>query len=178
MDRLERLVDKADLDDLLRAVDDLCDRRAWDDLARLRRLCRAALERGRQLWPIASHIEHRLALEAPPDAAAAVLVPAAGHLGVGPLSEVAASTHTWADLAPHAPPTPVAALAAHERVVRGEEVDGATVPVPVLEVPLRPAAWEPCYPVATYTAYGLEAPRPPLPPPRRVDLPAAVPDRL
>ncbi|HZA85433.1 MAG TPA: DUF6183 family protein, partial [Acidimicrobiales bacterium] len=130
----------------------------------LRDLSRAALERGRQLWPIASHAEHRLALEAPAAWAARMLVPATGHLGLGPIAEVAASTHAWAELAPYAPPTPVAAIAAHERVVRGEDVDAASVPVAVLDLPLRLQAWEPSYPVATYTAHGVEAPRPPLPP--------------
>lgn len=163
MDVIETLVDRADLDELLREVDRLCARRDWDGLVRLRDLCRAALERGRQVWPIASHAEHRLALEAPARWAAAVLVPEAGQLGLGPLSEVAASTHTWASLAGHAPPTPVAALAAHERVVRGEEVDPESVAVPVLDLPLRLATWEPDYPVAAYTAHGLGAPRPALP---------------
>lgn len=164
MDRTEELVDAADLDELVREVDRLCDRRNWDELVRLRDLSRAALERGRQLWPIASHAEHRLALEAPAAWAARMLVPATGHLGLGPIAEVAASTHAWAELAPYAPPTPVAAIAAHERVVRGEDVDAASVPVAVLDLPLRLQAWEPSYPVATYTAHGVDAPRPPLPP--------------
>jgi hypothetical protein len=163
MDRTEALVDRADLDELVREVDRLCERRDWDELVRLRDLCRAALARGRQLWPIASHAEHRLALEAPAPWAASVLVPAAGHLGLGPLSEVAASTHTWAELAPHAPATPVAGLAAAERVVRGEQVDPATVPVRVLDLPLQLEPWEPGYAVATYTAHGIETARPALP---------------
>jgi len=171
VDRLERLADQGDLDELLREVDRLVERRAWDDLARLRRLSRAALDRGHQLWPVASHVEHRLALEAPGRWAAAVLVPSAGHLGVGPVSEVAASTHTWTELAPHAPPTPVAALAAHERVVRGEPVDAASVAVPVLDLPLCPCPWEPRYPVATYGPHAVEAPRPALPDMHRVPLP-------
>jgi Family of unknown function (DUF6183) len=172
VDRTEELVDAADLDELVREVDRLCDRRDWDELVRLRDLSRAALERGRQLWPIASNAEHRLALEAPALWAAQMLVPAAGHLGLGPIAEVAASTHTWAELAAHAPATPVAAVAAHERVVRGEEVDAASVPVAVLDLPLRLQPWEPAYPVATYTAHGVEAPRPPLPP----VVPTALPD--
>ncbi len=163
MDRTEELIELADLDELVREIDRLCERRAWDELVRLRGLSRAALARGRQLWPIASHAEHRLALDAPAPWAAAVLVPEAGHLGVGPLSEVAASTHTWADLAPHAPATPVAALAAAERVVRGEHVDPTTVPAGVLDLPLRLEPWEPAYPVAIYGPYAVEAPRPPLP---------------
>ena len=49
-------------------------------------------------------------------------MPGAGRFALGPLSEVAASTHTWAELAPHAPPGPLAAVTAHERVVRGEDL--------------------------------------------------------
>jgi hypothetical protein len=173
VDPLDKLVDVADLDELLREVDRLCERRDWAELVRLRDMCRAALDRGRQVWPIASHVEHRLALEGPAEQAAAVLVPAAGHLGLGPISEVAASTHTWAELAPHAPPTPVAALAAHERVVRGEPVDAATLAVPVLDLPLRLQPWEPDYPVATYTAHSVDAPRPPLPELQAVRVPDA-----
>lgn len=175
LDRHQHLVDLADLDELVREVDRLCERHDWDGLLRLRALCRAALERGRQLWPIATLIEHRVALEAPGPWAARVLEPGAGHLGIGPLAEVAASTHTWSELAPHVQPTPIAGLAAHERVVRGEIVDPATVAVPVLDLPLRLAEWEPDYPVATYSDHGVDAPRPPLPLPR--DAPIAAPAR-
>jgi hypothetical protein len=177
LDELERAVDSGDLDDLVRWVDRLVDARDWDGLVRLRDLSRAALARGRQLWPAASLAEYRLALDAPAAWAAAVLVPGAGHFALGPLSEVAASTHTWAELAPHAPPTPVAAFAAHERVVRGEPVrqgvgsegeaaapGGPAVPIDVLELPTALAEWEPTYPVATYHPDRIEAPRPDLPP--------------
>jgi len=160
-------VERGDLDELVREVDRLCARRDWDGLVRLRDRCRDAHQaRGRQLWPIASHAEHRLALEAPALWAAAVLVPDAGHLGLGPLAEVAASTHRWADLVPHAPAGPVAALAAAERVVRGEPVQEDTVPGRGLDVALlEPVApWEPAYPLATYTSHEVTAPRPDLPP--------------
>jgi hypothetical protein len=92
-----------------------------------------------------------------------MLVEGAGHFGLGPIAEVAASTHTWAGLAPHAAPGPVAALAAHERVVRGEVVDAATVMhATVLGVPLAFRPWEPVYPVATYEAHRFDAPAPEL----------------
>jgi hypothetical protein len=175
VDRTEELVDLADLDELVREIDRLCERRDWDELVRLRDLSRAALARGRQLWPIATHAEHRLALEAPAPWAAAVLVVEAGHLGLGPLSEVAASTHTWAELAPHVPVSPSAALAAAERVVRGEQVDPGTVPGGGLDLPLRLEPWEPAYAVATYSAYGVETPRPPLPVLRPARLDTAPP---
>src|SRR5207253_4563968 len=108
-----------DLDELVRHVDRLCDAEDWDGLVDLRDRCRRALERGKQLWPAASLAEYRLALDAPGPWAAAVLVPGAGRFALGPLSEVTASTHTWAELAPHVPPGPLAAVPANERVVRG-----------------------------------------------------------
>jgi hypothetical protein len=80
---------------------------------------------------------------------------------------VAASTHSWAELAPHVPATPAAALAAHERVVRGEDLTGdpvlATLP-PVLDLPPALQPWEPLYALASYQADRLEAPSPPLHP--------------
>src|SRR5256885_15883628 len=74
---LDDLVEAAEPNPLLRRVDALCDARAWDDLVELARRCREAYERGKQLWPIAEHIDYRLALEAPPAYAASVLTPAA-----------------------------------------------------------------------------------------------------
>src|SRR5206468_2416016 len=104
----EELVDLGDLDELVRHVDRLCDARDWNGLVDLRGRCRRALERGRQLWPAASLAEYRLALDAPGRWAASVLVPGTGRFALGPLSEVAASSHTWDDLAPHVPTTPEA----------------------------------------------------------------------
>jgi hypothetical protein len=168
-------VEAGDLDELLRIIDALCDRRDWDGLVEVRTRSRAALERGRQLWPAASHAEYRLALDAPAEYAAAVLVEGAGHFAIGPLPEVAASTHTWADLAPHVTPGPVAALAAHERVVRGEVVDPATVVHhEVLAVPLHLASFEPAYELATYRDDKAEFPAPELPRGRRLSVPASA----
>ena len=149
----EELVDLGDLDELVRQVDRLADAGDWHGLLDLRDRCRRALERGRQLWPAASLAEYRLALDAPGKWAATMLVPDAGRFALGPLSEVAASTHAWSELAPYAPPTPQAAIAAHERVVRGEDLTGDTrVDRQVVELPLVLEPWEPRYPVAAYTA--------------------------
>jgi hypothetical protein len=157
------LVDRGDLDGLTRHVDRLCRQRRWDDLDDLRRRCRLAVARGTQLWPVASHVEFRMALEAPGRWAAAVLEPGAGRFAIGPLAEVAASTHAWSDLAPFLAPTPPAAMAAHERVVRGDDLRGdataAGLPV-VLDLPLALEPWEPSYAVAEYTAERLDAPAP------------------
>jgi len=106
---LIRLIELGDLDELTRLIDRLGAAGDWDGLVDLRDRCRAALERGKQLWPAASLAEYRLALEAPGPWAASVLVPGAGRFALGPLSEVAASSHTWAELAPHVPPGPLAA---------------------------------------------------------------------
>jgi hypothetical protein len=162
-DPLDRLVDENDLDGLLRRVEDLCDRREWDELVRLRDRSRAAVERGFQLWPAASYAEYRLALEAPGEWAGAVLLEGAGHFALGPLPEVAASTHTWGDLAPYLPGGPPATTTAHERVLRGEDLTGVEGLTEVFEVPLALQAWEPAYALATYEAEKAEFPPPPLP---------------
>ena len=50
-----------------------------------------------------------------------------GRFTIGPLTEVAAQHHTWADLSPVLDRGPRAAFVAHERVLRGE-VDRPTAP--------------------------------------------------
>jgi hypothetical protein len=167
------LVDLGDLDELLRRVDDLVDAGDWAGLLDLRDRCRAAFERGRQLWPAASHAEYRLALQAPGRWAAQVVVPGAGRFALGPLSEVAASTHAWDELAPHLAPTPEAALVAQERVLRGEDLrSDSRVDEAVVELPLVLLPTEPAYPLATYRPYQAEfADAPPPPPYEAVDVP-------
>jgi hypothetical protein len=175
-DALGELIEGGDLDELLRHVDRLCAARDWEGLLELRDRCRKALERGRQLWPVASHAEYRLALEAPGPWAAGVLLPGAGRFALGPLPEVAAAGHTWAELAPHLPPSPEATFTAHERVVRGEDLVGdPRVDPAVLEVPLRLEAWEPDYPLAVYRASEAQFPERPVPPLAPVDLPDPPP---
>src|SRR5436190_6290697 len=147
----EQLVELGDLDELVRQVDRLGDAEDWDGLVDLRDRCRRALERGRQLWPAASLAEYRLALDAPGKWSAAMLVPDAGRFALGPLSEVAASTHAWSELAPYAPATPQASIAAQERVVRGEDLtEDDRIDRQVIELPLVLQPWEPRYPVAEY----------------------------
>lgn len=173
---VEEAVESGDLDRLTRLIDRLCGAGRWDDLVELRDRCRAALERGRQLWPAAAHAEYRLALEAPGRWAGPVVAEGTGRFSLGPLSEVAAARHRWADLAAHAGTGPAAGLAAHECVIRGEDLRTdrcATAAGAVLEVPLALQPWEPAYPVATYEPdrAGFPAPAPPalagveLPPP-------------
>jgi hypothetical protein len=182
------LIEASDLDGLIVAVDRLCADEAWDSLVSLRDACRAALERGRQLWPVASHIEYRLALSAPGRWAAGVLRPGAGRFAPGPLPEVAASAHCWNELAPWVleDAGPLAAITAHERVVRGEDLSASGTDGTVLELPLRLQPWEPAYPVATYHPDRGEFPFPSLPeptdevrPPRHADVtPADDPESV
>lgn len=170
-------VEQGDLDELVREVGRLCDRGDWDGLVDLRDRCRRALERGRQLWPAASLAEYRLALDAPGAWAGAVLVDGAGFGALGPLTEVAASTHTWADLEAHIPDGPLVAVTAHERAIHGDATAGATrrLDPGVLDLPLVLQPWEPAYPVATYHADRAELPAPEAPPLDRCALPAPGP---
>ncbi len=151
------LVDKGDLDELIRHVDRLAAAGDWDGLEDLRHRARRAFhERGRQLWPVATRAEYRLALDAPGPWAAAVVVDGAGHLGPGPLAEVAATTHAWEDLAPHLPPGPAAAWCAHERVARGDDLRGdERIPAGGPELPLVRSGWEPAYHAPEYSLEGL-----------------------
>ena len=172
---LAAAVERGDLDELVRIIDGHCATRDWDGLVELRERCRGAHERsGRQLWPAAAHAEYRLALEAPGPWAAAVLEEGAGRFAPGPLSEVAASTHQWDELADSVPPGPVAVLTAHERALRGEDLTGITLPgPPVLDLPLRLEAWEPAYSRAEYHAHKGDFPAPPQPRLERITLPAS-----
>lgn len=160
---LDALVHAVDLDGLVRLVDERCTDRDWAGLLRVRDRCAAATrETGRQLWPAATLAEYRLALLAPARWAAAVLDGEAGRFTIGPLSEVAAVHHTWAELAPHLEAVPVATFIAHERALRGESIAPealADLP-PVLDIPAIPRRWEPDYPVSTYTAAGAVHPEP------------------
>lgn len=171
------LVRRGDLDELIRHVDRLGDAAQWAELDDLRHRCRIAFDTGRQLWPAASLAQYRLALLAPAEWAAAAVLGGDARFAPGPLTEVAASTHTWDALAPHLPWGPESALLAHERAVRADAgVAGIEPPGPPLfDLPLTLQPWEPCYEVATYRSNRVEAPAPDLPPPRSVTLPATAP---
>jgi hypothetical protein len=160
------LVERGDLDELTRHVNRLVAGAEWDELAELRVRCRLAVERGRQLWAVAAHIEYRLALGAPARWAAMMLETGPGRFALGPLPEVAASTHTWEELSPHVHPTPQAAMAAHERVMRGDDLtnDPDAMKLPdVLDLPWSLQPWEPSYALAEYEPDRMEAPAPKLP---------------
>ncbi len=157
-DDLDALVDRADLDGLVRLIDARCASRDWDGLMRVRSRCRAATKTGRQVWPAATLAEYRIALLAPAEAACSVLGEDGGRFTIGPLTEVIAQHHTWAELDPFLEHGPRRSFVAHERVLRGDSpiIDDPTD----LDLPLRLLDWEPAYAVPTYNDEGVTSPCP------------------
>ncbi|MCP3857714.1 MAG: hypothetical protein GY698_23815 [Actinomycetia bacterium] len=172
-DKNAELVELGDIDELLRHVDRLVADRDWAGLVDLRDRSRAALERGRQLWPVAAQCEYRTALHAPAELAATMVVEGAGQFTLGPLAEVVAQGSGWAALAPHVAPGPLRSVLAHERILRGEDL--TTVADIALEVPLRIQSWEPDYALAEYREFEADFPHPDLPRGDRVELPPPAP---
>ena len=161
MDSVGDLVQRADLDGLVRMVDSLCAGKQWAELADLRDRSRAAVLTGRQLWPAATLAEYRLALWAPEKWAATMLDESSGRFTIGPLTEVAAQHHTFEALAQHLDGGPRAGFVAHERALRGETIP-LDAPNP-LDIPFEIQRWEPKYSLATYSDEGVDAPPPALP---------------
>lgn len=164
-DDLDALIASADLDGLVRMIDDRCSTRDWAGVLRVRDRSRAAVETGRQLWPAATLAEYRIALLADAERVAVVLDESDGLSGrftIGPLTEVAAQHHSWGDLEGFLDNGPRATFVAHERAIRGEPVDTRDLS-PVLDIPAVLAPWEPTYSVATYSEVGAEFPAPDLP---------------
>jgi hypothetical protein len=163
-ERLDELIHRADLDGLVRLVDDRTAAGDWAGLLRARARARAAVGTGRELWPVATLAEYRLALVAPASWAARVISEESGMFTIGPLTEVIAQHHTWSDLAPLVT-GPQASVIAHERVLRGETLDPTTLaPLPnVLDLPYVLAPWEPAYADVSYSDAGVDAPAPVLP---------------
>jgi hypothetical protein len=161
---------------LLKLIDGLCKSRDWEGLVDLKARCRHAVDSGKQLWAIADHVEYRLALEAPGELAGPMVFEGAGRFTLGPLPEVAASRHTWDELAPYLPEGPARTVTAYERVVRGEDLTGATGIDPLMiELPLKLMDWEPAYPVATYHADKTDFPAVEIPTGKEVALPELRP---
>jgi Family of unknown function (DUF6183) len=160
---IDELIHRADLDALVRMVDSLCVARDWSQLLTLRDRARSAVLTGRQVWPVATLAEYRLALWAPAEWAARVLDEDSGRFSIGPLTEVIAQHHTFESLAALVPTGPRLGFVAHERVLRGERVDAAHL-LDVLEIPYELQPWEPQYCLAEYSDSGIEAPSPELPP--------------
>lgn len=148
-------IEASDVDDLIRVVDGLCKNQEWDGLVELKLRCGEAVGRGKQLWGVEEHIRYRLALEAPGPWAGAAVSEGVARFALGPLPEVAASTKTWSELEPYLDNGPWRAVAAAERVVRGDVEAG-----PIADLPNRLLEWEPDYPLATYKSDKVEAPSP------------------
>ena len=160
---LDRLLADGDLDGLLRLIDGACEDGDWEALEQVSIRSRAAHDRGHQLWPAADHADHRLALEAPAEAAVAAVLRDATTFGIAPLAEVASTSHTWAEMDVHLPADaagPIRAVVAHERVARGEDLTGAELAEDPLGLPLRLAAWEPTPAGPTIGAYAIDDPVP------------------
>lgn len=156
-DEIRHLVDMADLDGLIRAVDASCASHAWTDVLRTRDLCRTATRTGRQVWPIATLCEYRLALWAPAEWASRVVTEDASRFSIGPLTEVIAQNHRWSDLNELLEPGPLRDIVAHERVIRGEHVDPANLNSSTLDLPFHLCSWEPRYTIAEYSDDGVVA---------------------
>ncbi|MGQ0849023.1 MAG: hypothetical protein ACT4OP_07900, partial [Actinomycetota bacterium] len=156
-------IEASDTDALLRLINDRCRTRAWDQLIRLRVLLADAVTRGKQLWGVDEHIRYRLALEGPPELAAQAVIEGPARFALGPLTEVAANRHSFADLVPHLAAGPEKTLVAHERVLAGESIDPSQIDPHVLELPSRLLEWEPGYSRPAYKADRVESHPPPLP---------------
>ncbi len=160
-EQLLEFIEAGDLNALLRAIDGLASRNEWDEMLELADRCDDAIERGKQMWPIIGHIDYRIALEAPGEYAAGVLESELSRFLLGPLTEVAASTHSWDQLAPHLTSPQAAAYVAQERVLRGEVLTGDERAHPeVLELPLALMEWEPTYALASYRSDHVEVAEP------------------
>lgn len=161
-------IDRGDLDETLRCVDQICDAREWVELRRVAVRCRMAHERGHQLWPAAMYAEYQLALQGPPELAAAVVTDSPGVFSLGPLAEVAASTHLWEDMSPHLDWGPARNQFAAEAVVRGDVVTSDNAD---LELPGALQGWEPDYDLAHYEPDRASFPATALPRPGVIDRP-------
>jgi Family of unknown function (DUF6183) len=146
-------VDHADVDVLTEAVDSFCLGERFDQVVALRHQCRAALERGLQLWPVAAYCDYRLALDAPGSHCLTGLGAISERFLLGPFAEVVASTHSFSQVRDFLPISPDASAIAHERVIRGEDLtaDALAQKLPdVLGLPLALQDWEPDYALAEY----------------------------
>ncbi len=119
----------------------------------LRDACLDATEdTGRQLWGPARYAAYRVALDGPAELAAAMVEPGVVRFGLGPLTEVVAQHHTFAELAPHLDGS-VLPVVAQERVLRGEDLrDDPRAAGASDDPPLVLQPFEPAYVLPTYRA--------------------------
>lgn len=179
-DSLAVLIESSDLDGLVRRIDALVDAKDWNGLVEARDRCREAVQRGKQVWGAAHFADYRIALDAPGELATTVVQPGAGRFALGPLWEVAASTHDWEELEGVTDPA-LRTLIAHERTLRGDQVPDEGLLRDVVDAPLGLAEWELVYPGAVYRPDKVDFPEVEMPVPQWVDLPepgVAVEDPL
>jgi hypothetical protein len=155
------LINRADLDGLVRLIDDYCETRSWHDLLGLRDACKAAVANGRQVWPASTLAEYRLALLAPAEIAAQVVDEEAGRFTMGPLTEVIAQNHQWTELRDFLEPSPTSTYIAYECGIRGQQVDGDLFPA--LESPCTLLPMETNYALAEYHDNEAKFPTPAIP---------------
>jgi hypothetical protein len=155
------LINRADLDGLVRLIDDYCETRSWHDLLGLRDACKAAVANGRQVWPASTLAEYRLALLAPAEIAVQVVDEEAGRFTMGPLTEVIAQNHQWSELSEFLEPSPTSTYIAHECGIRGQSVEGELFPA--LESPCTLLPIETNYALAEYHDNEAKFPSPAIP---------------
>ena len=155
------LINRADLDGLVRLIDDYCETRSWHDLFGLRNACKAAVANGQQVWPASTLAEYRLALLAPAEIAVQVVDEEAGRFTMGPLTEVIAQNHQWSELSEFLQPSPTSSYIAHECGIRGQSVDGELFPA--LESPCALLPIETHYALAEYHDNEAKFPAPAIP---------------
>lgn len=160
-DHLDSLIHRVDLDELVRYVDNTCSARDFEHLIEIRDRTRAAVNTGRQLWPIATLANYRLALYAPAHLAVYSLDDTARTFMPGPLSEILSVHHTWEELSEHLPQGPDRSLVAYERALRGDII--TTDETDALDIAVSPHDWEPQYPIAAYDDDGVHCDPPTLP---------------
>ena len=155
------LINRADLDGLIRLIDDYCETRSWHELLGLRDACKAAVANGRQVWPASTLAEYRLALLAPAEIAVQVVGELAGRFTMGPLTEVVAQNHQWSELSELLEPSPTSTYIAYECAIRGQKVNSELFPA--LESPLALLPMEANYALAEYHDNEAKFPTPALP---------------
>jgi hypothetical protein len=155
------LINRADLDGLVRLIDDYCETRSWHDLLGLRNACKAAVANGRQVWPASTLAEYRLALLAPAEIAVQVVDEEAGRFTMGPLTEVIAQNHQWSELNEFLEPSPTSTYIAYECGIRGQQIDSELFPA--LESPCTLLSIETKYSLAQYHDNEAKFPTPAIP---------------
>jgi hypothetical protein len=143
----------SEIHDLIDEIDAAVYDDDWDEVSAIRTRCHAGFTRGHQWWPAAAWADYRMALDGPAEVCASVLDSSSQRYTLGPFAEVAASNHSWDEIAPFLSGTPGAANFAHERVAFGDDLSGDAVALRlpgVFDTPLALLAWEPIYGPVTY----------------------------